>query len=233
MNFGWDLTADDYGRTTALHEIGHTLGMPHEHQNPFAGIVWNEDAVYADLGGPPNNWDHETTFNNILRKISPAEVVGSNWDPDSIMEYAFRAGLIVSPAPYDAGLNPPGNLSELDRSYMVAWYPGADPAAPPEPPALLPFVSVPTQLAPGQQVDFALDVPGSRTYTLASFGQSDTVLGLFERVGGSLRFVAGDDDGGEDRNAQIRQKLFQGRTYIVRLRCYYSQKSATTALMYW
>lgn len=27
MNFGWDLT-DAYGHTTALHEIGHTLGMP-------------------------------------------------------------------------------------------------------------------------------------------------------------------------------------------------------------
>ena len=26
MNFGWDLT-DDYGHTTALHEIGHTLGL--------------------------------------------------------------------------------------------------------------------------------------------------------------------------------------------------------------
>ncbi len=44
MNFGWDLT-DDYGHTTALHEIGHTLGLPHEHQNPFAGIVWDEEAV--------------------------------------------------------------------------------------------------------------------------------------------------------------------------------------------
>jgi hypothetical protein len=53
MSFGWRLDRDDYGLTTAIHEIGHTLGMPHEHQNPFAGIVWNEEAVYDHLGGPP------------------------------------------------------------------------------------------------------------------------------------------------------------------------------------
>jgi len=56
MNFGWDLTTR-HGRDTALHEIGHTLGMPHEHQNPFAGIVWDEPAVYKYFGGPPNNWN--------------------------------------------------------------------------------------------------------------------------------------------------------------------------------
>lgn len=32
MNFGWDLTKDAYGVTTALHEIGHTIGFQHEHQ---------------------------------------------------------------------------------------------------------------------------------------------------------------------------------------------------------
>ena len=49
MNFGWDLTTS-YGHDTALHEIGHTLGFPHEHQNPTAGIVWNEPAVLAAWG---------------------------------------------------------------------------------------------------------------------------------------------------------------------------------------
>ena len=73
MNFGWDLTTA-HGRTTALHEIGHTLGMPHEHQNPFAGIVWDEAKVFEFLGGPPNNWDRETTFHNVLRKLDPGEV---------------------------------------------------------------------------------------------------------------------------------------------------------------
>src|SRR5260370_4041814 len=34
--YGWDLTSL-YGSGTGLHELGHRLGMEHEHQNPFAG----------------------------------------------------------------------------------------------------------------------------------------------------------------------------------------------------
>ena len=52
MNYGWDLTTK-WGHATALHEIGHTLGLPHEHQNPAAGIVWNEPKVYAYFSGSP------------------------------------------------------------------------------------------------------------------------------------------------------------------------------------
>ena len=34
MNVGWDLTTSSYGMTTAIHEIGHTIGFQHEHQSP-------------------------------------------------------------------------------------------------------------------------------------------------------------------------------------------------------
>lgn len=54
MNFGWDLTRDPREIDTAVHEIGHTVGFPHEHQNPNAGIVWDEEAVYAACTKPPN-----------------------------------------------------------------------------------------------------------------------------------------------------------------------------------
>ena len=56
---------------------------------------------------------------------------------------------------------------------------------------------------------------------------------LFEEVDGELRYVAGDDDSGEDRNALIQAKLFQGRRYVARLRMYYATESGQTALMYW
>jgi hypothetical protein len=87
--YGWSLTTQ-YGRGTALHELGHVLGMEHEHQNPYAGITWHEQAVYDNLGAPPNSWDHATTYHNILEKLSTTQVQGSKWDPDSIMEYEFE-----------------------------------------------------------------------------------------------------------------------------------------------
>lgn len=226
--YGWDLTTP-YGRGTALHELGHVIGMEHEHQSPFAGIEWNDEAVYASLGGPPNNWSRQTTFHNILDKLDPQQVLGSSWDPDSIMEYEFERGLIEQPAQYQAGLVPPGTLSQSDKEWAKKWYPGETTA--PTAIDLKAFQSFSIDLKAGEQRDFVFKPTQSRRYTIATLGGSDTLLALFEQVDGEPRFVAGDDDSGEDRNASIRQKLFSGRTYVVRLRLYYPGETGTTAVM--
>lgn len=228
MNFGWDLT-DDYGRTTALHEIGHTLGMPHEHQNPFAGIVWDEPKVYEYFGGAPNHWPPDQTLHNVLRKIDVSDVEGSSWDPNSVMEYWFPAGLIKEPARFQAGLNPPGGLSDADKEWVRKFFPPFAATIP----VLRPFQSVPLSLAPGGQADFSLQPEASREYLIATFGTADTVLVLFEEVNGELRYVAGDDDSGENRNSRVSAKLFQGRRYVARVRLYWAGESGQTAIMYW
>lgn len=228
MNLGWDVSNDI---DTAVHEIGHTLGFPHEHQNPQAGIDWNEELVYQTLAGPPNNWSRETTFHNILRKITGDSVQGSSWDPDSIMHYPFSAEMIAGPAPYNAqGIRPAGGLSQRDISWVRQFYPSLQPQHDPE---LTPFDSVELHLGQGEQRNFAIEPESTRYYNIRTFGVSDTVMALFEDEGGSLRYVTADDDSGHDTNSSLRIRLFAGRRYVLRIRLYWADATGQTAVMLW
>ena len=236
MNFGWQLSGWTYGRDTAIHEIGHAVGLPHEHQNPMAGIVWDEPAVIADLAGAPNFWDEETTRWNILRKIAPDTVQGSAWDPNSIMHYAFGPGLIIEPPEFQVGLVPEPGFSARDLEWATKFYP-------PNPDGglerLVPFESKSLDLAPGEQVNFSVVPDTTGWYQFGTFGSSDTVLVLFEEVttgpeeSQGLRFRAGDDDSGSDRNAHFWAKLFKGQRYVLRLRLYWPGLAGRTAVMMW
>jgi hypothetical protein len=229
MSFGWRLAGWDYGFDTALHEIGHAMALPHEHQNPHAGIEWDEDAVHATFSQPPNSWDRATIHHNILRKLPESDLRGSDWDPHSIMHYGFPAGLIRRPEEYlTSALRPDPGLSDLDRAWIRRFYPPQEPQLP----QLEPFVSAPLELAPGEQVDHVIRPDRTGHHTIETFGRADTVLVLFEDVEGEgPRFVAGDDDSGSERNARVRARLHKGRTYRVRLRLYWSWASGRTALL--
>jgi len=227
MNFGWDLTNDI---DTAVHEIGHTLGFPHEHQNPYAGIVWDEEAVYAELAKPPNNWSREMTYDNIIKKITPDTIQGSNWDPDSIMHYPFAPGLIREPAQYRNGLYPIPGLSDRDQTWVSTFYPPLNPQQDTE---LEPFKSVELELAEGEQRNFVILPTTTRYYDIRTFGTSDTVMVLFEEENGELKYRTADDDSGEDYNASLRVRLIKGHKYVLRIRLYWSDVTGRTAVMMW
>jgi hypothetical protein len=230
MNFGYDLTRDSRRVDVPVHEIGHTLGFPHEHQNPFSGIVWDEDAVYDYFSGSPNFWDRATIEHNILRKIPQSEVEGSEWDPDSIMHYAFQAGLIKQPEQYNQnGLFPAPGLSETDVREVKFFYPPMTPSYP----ELRPFELQRLSLSAGEQADFSITPTATRTYTIQTFGFTDSVMVLFEDRNGDFQFVAGDDDSGWSRNARLELRLYAGRTYALRIRLYYQWASGETAVMLW
>jgi len=222
--------SDAWTIDTAMHEIGHTLGLPHEHQNPHAGIVWDEEAVYAALGAAPNFWDRRTTFHNIIRKIDADDVQGSSWDPDSIMHYPFEAGLIRAPTRYQRGLDPAPGLSARDKEWILKFYP---PLTPADHPRLRPFEPERLHLDAGEQANYLIKPEATRKYNIQTFGQSDSVMVLFERVNGELRYRSGDDDSGEAYNAHIVERLYAGREYVVRLRLYWQNRTGDLALMLW
>jgi hypothetical protein len=216
MNFGWDLRTP-WGRATALHEIGHALGMPHEHQNPNAGIVWNEALVYEVFAGEPNKWDRETIRHNIINKLSRRDTEGSQWDPASIMHYPFEPGLISAPRPYDArGIGENLKLSSKDKAWVRRFYPSGASAVP-----IGVMQLEQLDAAAGEQRDYEFVPPATRHYTIQTVGESDSKLIVFEERDGKPRYLAGKDDSGQEGNACLNIKLIQGRRYIIRVRVVY------------
>lgn len=93
--------------------------------------------------------------------------------------------------------------------------------------------SHPLNIAPGKQVDLRLLPKRGRVYEIKIFGASDVLIVLFEDVGGEMKYLAGDDDSGEDRNAYLKLRLSRGKTYVLRLRLYYADHAGETAVMWW
>ena len=179
--------------------------------------------------GPPNNWSRRKTFHNVLRTLDPNSVEGSEWDPDSIMQYGIRAGLILQPERYRTGLTPAPGLSETDKARIRLFYPPMEPSLP----ELKPFNAERLNLAPAAQANFVIKPRSSRHYHIRTFGVTDTVMVLFEDNNGNLEHVAADDDSGWGRNASLRVRLTRGREYVLRIRLYFSHQQGESAVMLW
>ena len=99
-------------------------------------------------------------------------------------------------------------------------------------PTLQAFQPVTVELAAGQQIDYLIKPTETRKYRIETRGATDTLMLLFENFGDTPRYLSGDDDSSEDRNASITYRLFYGRTYTVRLRVYNPGQSGRTSLIY-
>lgn len=121
INIGW------LGSDVCLHEFGHALGMAHEQSSPNAAICWNKEAVYAALGGPPNNWSRETVDWNVFRTLTAEEAAATVFDPLSIMQYSIPASWLCAPS---NGIPGGKVLSALDMLHMSEKYP-FQPSPPP------------------------------------------------------------------------------------------------------
>lgn len=109
MNLGWVLEGAQNAaenRGTILHEVGHALGLKHEHQSPARGgtLTLNEQGSFATLftafedtyighlaiiwayRQPPNSWSEAQTRRQIINVLNKQDTSNySELDVDSIM----------------------------------------------------------------------------------------------------------------------------------------------------
>lgn len=209
LNLGWQ----DKG--VILHEFGHMIGLSHEHQNPDGGVEWNEAAVIRDLSGPPNYWDERTIRHNVLNKYSADQLHGTEFDPQSVMLYAFPDSWTSNMGATQEN----DDMSALDRAFVASerMYPGRDTGDTVDDNAVELTVSrgVEGEISEAQEEDvYKFTVAAEGLHTVETVGSTDVFLTLFG-PDSPTALVAEDDDGGAGRNSRISVVLAPGTYYAV------------------
>lgn len=202
---------------TAAHEFGHAIGLAHEHQNPDAGIQWNEQAVIDAMRGPPNFWDEATTRHNILAKYTIDQINGTTFDRQSIMLYFFPAEWTLNGIGTDAN----EVLSALDKEFIAGakMYPRSTPGVTAATPLQVDGARLEATIGhPGDEDLYRFRAPTEAVYQIDTRGPTDVYMKLFG-PNQPTALIAEDDDSGYGLNPRIGKNLIPG-DYFVQVRHY-------------
>jgi hypothetical protein len=105
------------------HEIGHVLGLRHEHQFPGDEIQWHPDVVIAYM--KQWHWDEDMTREQILTKFSHRYTClkDNQFNPKSVMMYPILSGWADLRDPLTGEYHPwvtPSNSEISDRDVKCA-----------------------------------------------------------------------------------------------------------------
>lgn len=108
---------ESMARSVVLHELGHALGLVHEHQSPNAQIPWNTEAVYAYYYDK-HRWDRPYVDKHIFQKYAANESQFTVFDPTSIMIYPIPEEFTIG------GFSVKWNqtLSKMDKEFVRSKY---------------------------------------------------------------------------------------------------------------
>lgn len=196
---------------TAAHEFGHAIALAHEHSNPAGGIQWNEPVVIAALAGPPNFWDEAKVRHNVFRKYALDQIKGTEFDPDSIMLYAFPASWTLN----GVGTHENEVLSGLDKAFVAGATMYPRDAAPPSDATELTVGAERTRAdigSGGEEDLYVFTVAEDGLYEVSTRGATDVYLKLFG-PDSETDLIAEDDDSGYGLNARVRAELVPGNYY--------------------
>lgn len=101
---------------TLLHESLHSLGFKHEHTNPQNNpIQWYKDKIYEFY--EKQGWDKEKVDSQILSRANPKNVITTDYDPYSIMNYKINEDWY-----YGTTIHRGLELSDGDKQMLVILY---------------------------------------------------------------------------------------------------------------
>jgi serralysin len=122
VNFSWftkDSPPEEIDRVV-LHEMGHVLGLMHEHSNPASTLKWDRKKIYESFAGAPNFWDRAAVDANIFAVWPPKFFpIRKIFDPESIMMFP------QSPEFFTDGVEIGWNktISPIDKQFVAGLYP--------------------------------------------------------------------------------------------------------------
>ncbi len=120
-------TPDSEWDRVVVHEFGHVLGCPHEHQRKEIIDRLNPDAVYKEFRRT-QGWSDEEIRQQVLTPIEERSLMGASpADEMSIMAYSFPSTLTKDRQPIVGG----SKLSPIDREFFSKIYPRDDVIVPP------------------------------------------------------------------------------------------------------
>jgi len=180
MNLGWDVT-DNGQKGTAEHEIGHALGLDHEHQHPECPLVWDVQAV-IDSYRHSQGWSEPEIQQQVLSRVS-GKTDGTTYDSTSVMHYPFAKELIKSPPPYSStGIGYNDHISVMDVQCILKMYPPASsvPRALTTPPVELQKIHVWEPISPKSEIGldtvYILHPKKSGSHLIRRVGNADVLI---------------------------------------------------------